>query len=150
MIEERLCEKSMKMVFIFFDCEDESWTTGYRSTPTKNLKPATDSDMVIDDELPRPQFSGNQRSEKLQSSSKPRSTRNGDVNGMFAAYIRKVHEKNRSNSHEASTHSPYILPPPPTPLSRNPITLLIILLHLHNSGFQFSCSFTYICHFHAA
>ncbi|KAA3456974.1 hypothetical protein EPI10_003711 [Gossypium australe] len=64
-------------------------TTGYRSTPTKNLKPATDSDMVIDDELPQPQFSGNQRSEKLQSSSKPRSARNGDVNGMFAAYIRK-------------------------------------------------------------
>ncbi|MBA0735282.1 hypothetical protein Gogos_019144 [Gossypium gossypioides] len=129
MIEERndksLCEKSMKMVmniirFSSFSIAKTSLgTTGYRSTPTKNLKPATDSDMVIDDELPQPQFSGNQRSEKLQSSTKPRSARNGDVNGMFAAYTRKVNEKNRSNFHEASKHSPYILPPPPTPLSRN-------------------------------
>ncbi|TYI35755.1 hypothetical protein ES332_A03G098200v1 [Gossypium tomentosum] len=99
MIEENndksLCEKSMKMVmniirFSSFSIVKASLgTTGYHSTPTKNLKPATDFDM------------------------------NGNVNGMFTAYIMKVHKKNRSNFHEASTHSPYILPPLPIPLSRN-------------------------------
>ncbi|XVF50228.1 hypothetical protein PTKIN_Ptkin04bG0079300 [Pterospermum kingtungense] len=132
MIEERndksLCEKSMKMVVNIIKLSSFSIAkmslgtsgTEHPSSPTKSLTPATDSDMVTDQLL-------------QQSSSKPYSyvvqpeggnesmmvhqeKRDGD--GIFAAYIRKVHEKNRSNFHEASKLSPYILPPPPTPLTR--------------------------------
>ncbi|XVF12037.1 hypothetical protein REPUB_Repub08aG0080300 [Reevesia pubescens] len=138
MIEERsdktLCEKSMKMVVNIIKLSSFSIAkmslgeTGHPTTATKNLTPATHSDMVTD-ELLQPQL----RSEKLQSRSKPYSfvmqpggeneslmvhEEKRDSDGIFAAYIRKVHEKNRSNSHEASKLSPYILPPPPTPINR--------------------------------
>ncbi|XP_022737451.1 uncharacterized protein LOC111290416 [Durio zibethinus] len=73
-------------------------------TATKNLAPATDSDMVTDEVL-QPQFSGSQRSEKLHCSSKPYSfvmqpgggneslmvhEEKRDSDGIFAALIRKA------------------------------------------------------------
>ncbi|XVE57055.1 hypothetical protein DITRI_Ditri04bG0061100 [Diplodiscus trichospermus] len=140
MIEERndksLCEKSMKMVVNIiklssFSIAKMSLGATAHSTATKNLAPATDHPDMVTDALLQPQFSG--MSEKLQSSSKPYSVvmqpdgeneslmvheEKRDSDGIFAAYIRKVHEKNRSSLHEASKHSPFILPPPPTPLSR--------------------------------
>ncbi|KAE8727060.1 hypothetical protein F3Y22_tig00005929pilonHSYRG00125 [Hibiscus syriacus] len=81
--------------------------------------------------MPRPPRSSGM-SEKLQSWSKPYSfvmqpanggneslvVRGGkpdDGDGKFAAYIKKVHEKNRSNLAEAGKLAPYILPPPPAP-----------------------------------
>ena len=141
MIEDRndksLCEKSMKMVVNIIKLSSFSiakmslGATGH-PTATKNLTTPTDSDMVTG-ELLQPPFSVSQRSEKLQNSTKPYSfvmqpgrgneplmvhEEKRDSDGMFAAYIRKVHEKNRSNLHEISKLSPFILPPPPTPLSR--------------------------------
>ncbi|XVE54884.1 hypothetical protein DITRI_Ditri03aG0118200 [Diplodiscus trichospermus] len=145
MIEERndhksLCEKSMKMVMNIIKLSSFSIAkmilgeTGHPTEP-KNLTTETHSDMVTDEVvLPQPPFSGSQRSEKLQISSKPRlfmmqqpgganeplmaHEERSDSDGMFAAYIRKVHEKNRSNLHEALKLSPFILPPPPMPPNR--------------------------------
>ncbi|KAK8686131.1 hypothetical protein V6N13_125158 [Hibiscus sabdariffa] len=133
--EKSLCKKSMKIVLniiklsSFSIAKSSLGMTGYRSMPTKNLTSARDSNVITDDEQLQPQFCRNPRSEKLQSSSKPHSfmmrpdggneeKREGDVDGMFVAYIKKVRAKNRRNFHEASKLSPYILPPPPTP-SRN-------------------------------
>ncbi|WRX17575.1 hypothetical protein QQP08_010062 [Theobroma cacao] len=117
MIEDRndksLCEKSMKMVVniiklsTFSIAKMSLGATGH-PTATENFIPATDSDMVTDDLL-QPQFSGSLRSKKLQNS-KPISfvmqpgggneslmvhEDKRDIDGRFAAYIKKVHEKNR-------------------------------------------------------
>ncbi|OMP07093.1 hypothetical protein COLO4_07631 [Corchorus olitorius] len=133
--DKSLCEKSMMMVVNIIKLS--SFSIAKMSLgATKNLEATGNSDMVTD-EVARAGFCGSQRSEKILSRSKAisfvmqqpgggneslmlgeeKSNSDSDSNGMFAAYINKVHEKNRRNLHEASKLSPYILPPPPTPLS---------------------------------
>ncbi|KAB2001966.1 hypothetical protein ERO13_D11G031200v2 [Gossypium hirsutum] len=136
MIEERnersLCEKSMKMVANIIRLSSFSiakMSLGEPTTATtKSPVPTTGSDTFTDEPS---RFSGSHK----QTRSKPYSfmmepaASDGNESrmvreekehsdGRFAEYIRKVHEKNRRNSHEASKHSSYILPPPPTPLRR--------------------------------
>ncbi|KAK8710701.1 hypothetical protein V6N13_146014 [Hibiscus sabdariffa] len=141
MAEERtdnnnsLCEKSMKVVVNIFKLSSFSiakMSFGETTVLTKSIP--SDSDTVADGPMPRPPRSS-RMSEKLQSRSKPysfvmqpdsggnesltvREEKRDEGDGKFAAYIRKVHEKNRGNQHEAAKLSPYILPPPPTPLRR--------------------------------
>ncbi|KAE8697633.1 Detected protein of unknown function [Hibiscus syriacus] len=145
MVEERnenksLCEKSMKVVVNIIKLSSFSIAkmglgeaTGH-PTAAKSPTSIMDSNTFVDGPMPRaPRASG--MSEKLQSRSKPysfvmhpanggneslvvREGKRDDGDGKFAAYIKKVHEKKRSNLHEAAKLSPYILPPPPTPLRR--------------------------------
>lgn len=76
-----------------------------------------------------PRLSGSQKSEKPQNSSNPVSflmkPNEGNessyvvqkdksvIDGLASAYIRKVHQKNRSDLSESSILRQYILPPPP-------------------------------------
>ncbi|GMJ04976.1 hypothetical protein HRI_004166800 [Hibiscus trionum] len=139
MVDERtdtnsLCEKSMKVVVNIFKLSSFSiarMSLG-ETTATKSL-PSAVTNSVVDGRPPR---SSSRMSEKLQSLSTPYSfvmqperrgnyeprvvgeEKRDEEEGKFAAYIRKVHEKNRGNLHEAAKLSPYILPPPPTPLRR--------------------------------
>ncbi|KAE8722244.1 hypothetical protein F3Y22_tig00014304pilonHSYRG00114 [Hibiscus syriacus] len=145
MIDERndsksLCEKSMKVVANIIKLSSFSIAkmslgeaTGHPTAAKGRPTSVTDSDTFADGPMSQPPLSSGM-SEKLQSRSKPYSfvmqpedggnesleVRGGerdDGDGKFSAYIKKVHEKNRSNLHEAAKLSPYMLPPPPTPPS---------------------------------
>lgn len=127
-----LCEKSMKMVaniirLSFFSIARMSLGAGgHPAAVGRNLEHVTHvrETVKIDDNNSMPsQSPGSRRSQQPQSSSRLSYLIEPDekddsshvireelgVDGRASAYIRRVHEKNRSN-YDAAKHSPLILP----------------------------------------
>ena len=129
-----LCEKSMKMVtnivkLSSFSIAKVTLGTSEPYSPVTKKLVSFSGSVKVSNGPPLPQFSGSQRAKEPESRSNPISyliepvegnmsssyviREETSVDGKASDYIRRIHAKNRYDSAEASSISPYIMPPPP-------------------------------------